>query len=249
MERLVHLTRWIEAPDAALLSDAALRLARHVPETHDPLRRLLDDPIARALAGLEPADPTQQATLADQARASIAAAESGAALAPDWLAALEARAEADDRQWWPIVARAHVLASEDRERAARTRLSVQDLPYAFPGEINGVQVDVFAAGDRVLPALHVDWARKLTKLACEAVSVDVRGLGLWAWPALQVMAARPLTQALRRIARRPRRLSPGSLGLVVAYLEQLGVPSTADLGGADALILDLARATRQHTHR
>lgn len=227
-----------------------MRLARHVPETHDALRRLLDDPIALALAGLEPIDPTGQATLADQARAAIAAAEGGAAVDAGWLAALEARAEAeDDRQWWPIVARAHVLSSEARERAARSLMSVQDLPYAFPGEINAVQVTIFAAGDRVLPALHVDWARKLTRLACEALVTDLRGLGLWAWPALQTMAARPLTQALRRIARRPRRMPPGGVGLVAAYLEQVGVPSTMELNGADALILDLARATRQHTHR
>ena len=58
-----NLTRWLERPERAWLSDAALRLARHVPDTHPTLSDLLgDDPLARALAGLEaPGEPAAHA--------------------------------------------------------------------------------------------------------------------------------------------------------------------------------------------
>ena len=48
-------------------------------------------------------------------------------------------------------------------------LSDQNLPYVFPGELHPLQIDIFAVGDKVLPALHVDWVRKLTSLAAQAI--------------------------------------------------------------------------------
>jgi len=249
MESLTFLSRWIEDPDPSILSDAALRLARHVPEAQSVLGGLLADPIQRALAGLGDVDPTACASLSDRVRAAIACGEGGVAVDAGWLAALEAEAKDADPTLWPLAARAAVLLDEGREQAARMALSIQDLPYAFPGDVNAVQVDVFSAGDRVLPALHVDWARKLTGLACEALVTDLRSMGLWAWPALQVMEPRQLTRTLKKILRRPRRIPPGGVGLAAAYLEQVGGSPGGTLSGADGFILDLARATRKRTHR
>ena len=248
MMRLEHLSSWLASPDPALLSDAGLRLARHIPDIHDVLSTHLTDPIRRALVGLERVDPTAQGSLSDQVRAAIAAAESGQSIDVTWLSGLEARAMAEDPMLWPLAARALVLSHPERERAARILLSIQDLPYAFPGDVNDTQVALFAAGDRVLPALHVDWARKLTGLVCDSMVSDIRTQGLWSWPSLQVMEQRQVTRTLRKLLRRARRMAPGCVGLVAAYLEQVGVPSSTELHGADGLILDLARATRKRTH-
>ncbi|MFT4975969.1 MAG: hypothetical protein ACI8S6_001864 [Myxococcota bacterium] len=249
MEPLEHLTRWLAEPNLALLTDATLRLCRLVPEAQAMLDAQLTDPIERALAGVDTIDPASVVGLRDQVRAAIAAAEGSGKLDAVLAASLEARAQSEAPELWPVAARASVLVSEERERAARVLLSIQDLPYAFPGEVNAVQVAIFAAGDRVLPALHVDWARKLTGLACDALKPDLSSQGLWAWPALQVMEARQLTRQLRRLLRRRHRLPPGGAGLAVAYLEQVGTLAPMELSGADGLLLDLARATRQHTDR
>lgn len=255
-----HLSRWLDRPDRTLLSDATLRLARHVPETHAALDHLLDDPIARALAGLQEIDPTAFAgDLADAVRATVAAVEGGAMLDAAWLSALEARAasssatdegegEGEGRMWWPLAAHAHARCVPARERAGRMALSEQDVPYVFPGELHPLQIEVFAVGDAVIPALHVDWARKLTGLAAEALGLDLQHRGLWAWPLLQALPPQPLVGALQRALRRRQRLPPGGAGLAVAYLAQLGQPSREVLGGADGLVLDLAQAGQRHTH-
>ena len=249
MDRLTHLSSFLERPDPSLLTPAALRLARHIPAVRDGLDACLQDPIHRALVGLDVLDPCAQTEVTSQVLATVAVAEGGGVLPVAWLEQLEEQVSTTHLDLWPLAARAHVLLSPERERRARIMLSAQDLPYAFPGELNATQVALFAAGDRVLPALHVDWIRKLTELACEALVADVHSQGLWAWPALQVMEPRKVVQTLRRALRRARIMPPGTKGLMVAYLEQVGVQTEVELGRADALLLDLTRATQKRTDR
>ena len=125
-------------------------------------------------------------------------------------------------------------------------LSDQNLPYVFPGELHALQVDLFAVGDRVLPALHVDWVRKLTGLAAQAIELDCMALGLWSQPLLGILEERTVVRALKRI-RRSRRMPPGARGLAALYLEELGHDASRMLDGAapaDHLIAELARQAR-----
>ena len=152
---------------------------------------------------------------------------------------LERRAEGDAR-WWVPAARLHMLASPDRERAARVALSGQDLPYVFPGELNPLQVEVLAAADRVLPALHVDWARRLAAFAAEALPQDIACVGLWFWPHLRVLDERHLVRALARL-RLPRGAAPGAAGLAAAYRHRLGGDVTK-VAAFDGWLLTMAMA-------
>ncbi len=213
------LDPWCAAPDLSLLSPAALRLARRVPSVRAVLDDVLTDPLERALAGVgDP--PAPGADLASRVQVAQATADRGAALDPVRMAALEADAEGDP-EWWVPAARLHVLASEDRERLGRMRLSDQDLPYVFPGELHPLMVETLAVGDRVLTALHVDWMRKLTGWVADALVLDLRQRGLWFWPDLRFLSERKLAPVLRK-QQRIRRGRPGTRGLMVAYHYRTG---------------------------
>ena len=225
------------------LSDAALRLARQVPSLASSLSGLPLDPIQRALAGVAPAELSPQSPLADRVRLGIAL---GSELDPRTAAALESEALGDD-VWWVPAARLHAQVSLDRERSGRMALSDQNLPYVFPGELHPLQIDIFAVGEKVLPALHVDWVRKLTSLAAQAIDQDCQVLGLWGQPLLGILEERVLVRAIQRI-RRSRRMPPGARGLAAMYLEALGHDSSRmlqDPAPADTLIVELARLARQ----
>ena len=102
-------------------------------------------------------------------------------------------------------------------------------------------------GEKVLPALHVDWVRKLTSLAAQAIDQDCQVLGLWSQPLLGILEERVLVRAIQRI-RRSRRMPPGARGLAAMYLEALGHDSSRmlkDPAPADTLIVELARLARQ----
>ncbi|MDG1483570.1 MAG: hypothetical protein P8R54_28525 [Myxococcota bacterium] len=224
------------------LPDIALRLARQVPDLRAALEAMSLDPIQRALAGLGTVAVAEQSCLADRVRVGIAL---GDRLDAKTAAALEKEASGDDT-WWIPAGRLHALVSQDRERAGRMALSDQNLPYVFPGELHPLQIDIFAVGDRVLPALHVDWVRKLTGLAAQAVEQDCAALGLWTHPLLGILDERPLVRAIDRV-RRSRRMPPGARGLAALYLEELGHDSGRMLAGAsptDDLIVGLARQAR-----
>ncbi|MFT5679859.1 MAG: hypothetical protein ACI8RZ_000764 [Myxococcota bacterium] len=224
------------------LSDAALRIARQVPDLRTTLEAMALDPIQRALAGLGAVDVLAQSSLADRVRAGIAQGED---LDGKIAAKLEVEATGDG-VWWIPAARLSALVNQARERTARMALSDQNLPYVFPGELHALQVDIFAVGDRVLPALHVDWVRKLTVLAAQAIELDCGALGLWTRPLLGILDERPMVNAINRI-RRSRRMPPGARGLAAMYLEELGHDTTRMLTGVapeDELIVGLARQAR-----
>lgn len=227
------------------LSAAALRLARRTPELAAALGEAEASPIRRALLGLEPPPPVApDATLADRVLRAIALADGGVLPTAPEAEALE-QAARDDPRWWVDAARIHVLASESRERAARMALSVQDLPYVFPGELHPMMVEVLAVGDRVLTSLHVDWMRKLTHWVTDVAVLDVRELGLWFWPQLRYLDDRKLARPLKKLVK-VRRGQPGSRGLAVAYLTRIGVDVAAAfeaLETADQRIAALAIAS------
>lgn len=233
------LDPWCSAPDVSVLTPAALRLARRVPKVRAVMDEVLTDPLQRALAGVGDA-PAPGADVASRVLVAQAIADGGGALDAAAMAALEADAEGDP-EWWVPAARLHVLASEERERLGRMRLSDQDLPYVFPGELHPLQVETLAVGDRVLTALHVDWMRKLTKWVSDALVVDLRVCGLWFWPDLRYMSERRLAPALKKL-QRLRRGRPGSKGLMVAYHYRIGqdwrklVPALAPVDAFHAAI-------------
>ncbi|MCB9780491.1 MAG: hypothetical protein H6742_18135 [Alphaproteobacteria bacterium] len=214
------------------LPPAGLRLARALPAVVAHLDPREDDPVRRALLGLDaPPDPADLDDLGRAVLSGVAAMDGGQAVAG--ADQLEARAEGDPT-WWALAAQVAVASDVEREQAARMRLSVQDLPYVFPGDLHAVQIEVLAVGPRVMPALHVDWARKLSGLAADALVLDLRALGLWFWPVLRSLATDRLT---RPVAKLPtaRRLPSGALGIAAAYAFRVGVPWAPALKKADDL--------------
>jgi hypothetical protein len=235
------LTDFARQPDLRLLSPAALRLSRRMPEFTALLDPLPLSPVQRALAGL-PADP-QPVSLAE--RLALLQARTDGGLTPPLAeaAALEEACRGDVALWVPA-ARLHVLASPAREQAARMALSFQDLPYVFPGELHPLMVELFAVGDRILTALHIDWARRLADWLGEALILDLRALGLWTWPLLTFFPERRLHKPLLALST-ARRLPPGALGLGAAYLARAGgspEPLLSKAGPADQLHYALAMA-------
>lgn len=234
------LVAWLDHPDLTLLCPATLRLARAVPATREPLERALTRPLDRALAGLIPAelglaeDPREQALLA------LTAAETGQPLDLGALAQLEEACRGLGEQ--VLVAQARVQVDPEREREARRALASQELPYVMPGELHPLLIELLAAGDRVLPALHVDHVRKLTALAADALVLDARAVGLWFWPVLRALAPDRLRGPLARLPA-ARRLPPGGRGLAAAYLHRVGGEVGAALiraSEADLLLAALA---------
>ena len=101
-------------------------------------------------------------------------------------------------------------------------LSVQQLPFASPGILCPVQVELFAAGEFLLQVFHVDWARKLASHALEALDQDCRVLGLWADPLLSYLPERLLPKSLSKLRRSPR-LTPDGAGLAAYYAYRCGM--------------------------
>lgn len=237
------LHAWTQSDEDLASSPAALRLARRVPAAQEHLREILNDPLKRALAGIgEP--PASDGSLAMDILIAQARIDGGEHLSEDQAAELEARAEGDI-QWWIPAARIHAICSQDRQRRSRSALANQQLPYVFPGEIHPLMVDLLAAGDRVLPALHVDWVRKLTKWVSQLLVTDLEHLGLWFWPILDSLDQGRLARPLPRLISR-RNWPPGGLGLAVAYCHSIGTPGALLLdqcGPTDRLIAALAWAS------
>ena len=121
-------------------------------------------------------------------------------------------------------------------------LSEQSLPYVFPGSLDPMQIELLAAGDCILPALHVDWVRKLSGFVLDALILDLRFSGGWFWPMLEVLDGKKAARVTLSTAHRPRK-GPGGLGLMGAYLSRLGEPFDAllpDFGPADELLAAVA---------
>ena len=128
-----------------------------------------------------------------------------------------------------------------REAEARKVISRQVLPYVFPGEVDPMMVDLLCAGERVLPALHVDWIRKLTVWLSPVIALDCKHGGLWFWPVIRSLDAGKLKRPLMKLAE--TRLPPGGYGLAAAYSRRIGLddgPILSAGGAADQRIAALA---------
>ncbi len=238
----------LAAPSAEALSLPALRLSRRVPGAGQALGALGLTPIQRALCGLDaaPAFPDPESNVEQATLVGLCHLDASAPIPAAWAARLEAAAEGDPAYWVPA-ARLHHAADPERERQSRMRLSEQDLPYVFPGELHPAMVDVLASADRVFTALHIDWMRKLTAWAADAMPADQAAVGLWFWPVLRFMDERALIAPIRRLER-ARRAPPGGRGLALAYAHRNGLAPAelrdpaafARLAAADRLLLALA---------
>ena len=227
-----ELARFATHPEPALLSPGLLGLARKVEPLRPALDATLADPLHRALAGLGPApDPAAEADPARALWAATARQDAGQAVDPA-LARRLAEAVADDPALAVPGLRLWVRADPARERAARAALSEQELPYVFPGDLHPLSIELLASADRVMTALHVDWARKLTAWVAEALPADARAMGLWFWPHLRFLDERELIKPLRQLER-PRRAPPGAAGLAFAYQHRIGLDYGPALMRAD----------------
>jgi len=220
-------------------TDLELRMIRRLPDVAARLDDRITDPIARALAGLEP-PPATAASLIDRVRIAVAA---GGTMSAAVLGDLEEEAKASgDANLWVTAARLHAMVNLGREAAARMSLSEQSLPYVFPGEIDEVMVDLLAVADRVLPALHVDWVRKLTQWIAPVLALDCRAQGMWFWPVLGSLDGGKLARPLAKLAQVP--LGPGGAGLALSYSLRIGLEPeelTAKCEDLDRRIIALAR--------
>ena len=177
-------------------TDIERRLIRRLPWVQQALSGVSHDRIDAAMMGLSPA-PTATGTLTDRVRS----AQAGAVLGVHELAELEAEAQAEDEpHLWVSQHDCMPLASPEREASARRALGA-GTPHVFPGEaLDAMMIDVLAAGEKVLPALHVDWIRKLTDRIAPALAQDCKSLGLWFWPVLRSLDSGRLGRPLDRLA-------------------------------------------------
>ncbi len=206
-------------PDPADLFPAALRLARRVDGLQDALDAHLVDPMDRALAGVGPV-PDDDGELRTAVLGGLARLDGGRPPSVREARLLAERA-VGDLDWWVPSARLHALVDQERERSARSALAGQSLPYVFLGEFHPLMVDVLACGERILPALHVDWLRRLTRWISPALILDCRHRGLWFWPVLEVLDSRQLVRPLARLAD-ARRMPTGALGVAGMYCNRVG---------------------------
>jgi len=230
-----HVDDWIKAGGYPQ-TDLEARWVRRVPGLAESLSDQFNDPIHRALAGLDGALKSGN-TLDERIRLGVA----GCSYELADLHELEEEAKASgDPHLWVMAARLHAEQNIGREAAARIALSEQALPYVFPGELHPMMVDLLAIGERVVPALHVDWIRKLTVWAGSAIALDCKTQGMWFWPILQCLDAGKMVRPLNRLA--TRNLPDGSKGLAAAYAETIGVSvpeMESDFGERDRLIVAL----------
>ncbi len=219
-------------------TDLECRLIARLPWVRARLEDRTTDPTRRVLMGM-PCDAPAPAALRDR----VGWARGGY----PWSVADCARMEGEARDQeaiseWIHAARCHASASVAREAEARRALSAQELPYVFPGEVHPLMVDVWAAGEKILPALHVDWVRKLTDWMAPALALDCEHLGMWFWPVIRSLDAGRLKGPMTRLL--TGRMSAGGMGLLTIYAERIGFgfPSINDtLQPLDRRIVALAR--------
>jgi len=221
--------------------DVELRLVRRLPHLFASFDAAVQDPVDRALAGLSP-PPQLGGVLHRQVRIAVARVDGGMGNDPTTMAQLEEEAQAsDDPHLWITAARLHALESVAREADARMALSGQALPYVFPGEVDPLMVHLLAAGERILPALHVDWIRKLTVWLAPVLLLDCRHAGLWFWPVLRSLDAGKLARPMAALSK--NRLPVGGHGLAAAYSRRIGLDDEELLaagGDRDRVIAALA---------
>ncbi|MEC7985712.1 MAG: hypothetical protein VX278_11155 [Myxococcota bacterium] len=209
---------------------STLRMMRRIQKDFIPYESIISDPIDRAVIGYAKRSPDQASNIGEQVILTWSWWKSGESVDPDWCRSLEERAKQND-SYWPLAARIHALSSSQRENQARANVSIQQIPFSLPKNLSSLQVEMFAAGDRVLHVIHVDWLRKLTEHLVDALVLDCRYIGLWFDPILDILPEKIMVSALKKIPK-ARRLRPGSLGLAAYYAWRLGMKTEIFLKNA-----------------
>lgn len=177
--------------------------------------------------------PSKAKHIAEEVFLAESWTQKGGSLEEEYCQKLEEKSK-NIHMLWPIACRIHVQQSVPREIKARALLSVQQLPFSLPNTLDDVQVDILAAGEKVIHALHVDWTKKLSSHVLEALVLDCRYLGLWFDPILDVLPETALQRALRMVPN-ARRLQAGSLGLAAYYAWRLNMNTNIFLRDATSI--------------
>jgi hypothetical protein len=209
---------WIEQEK---ISDTTLLFIRNLPNISNQIQSYISDPIKRILLGIDIRSPIHTNCIETDIRVAKAWIASGKELQVSFVQELEQRAM-DNPILHIEAARMHVLTCSKRELTARMALSTQSIPYIYPGEIAPLHIEMFAVGDRALHVLHVEWLKKLSKVAIEAVELDCIHCGAWTLPFLEVLPERELKSRVRKLARK-KKLIGGGLGLLAFYGSRIGL--------------------------
>ena len=200
---------------------ALIRLKRQLHHNNCSYEHSMSSLILRAVLEREEIHPSRGDSLREEVFLSWAWTENGGELSKEYCASLERRS-VEHMMLWPIAARVHASQHDDRVIHARRVLSVQQLPFSLPQELDEIQVEVLACGDKILNALHVDWVRKVARHTLDALVLDCRCIGFWFLPILDVLPEELIKRNIKKILR-AKKLQKGSLGLAAYYARRLNM--------------------------
>ena len=200
---------------------ALIRLKRQLQHRDFSYEHSMSPLILRAILEREEIHPNRGSSLREEVFLSWAWTENGGILGKEYCVSLEKRS-VEHIMLWPIAARIHAAQHEDRVTHARRVLSVQQLPFSLPQELDEIQVEVLACGDKILNALHVDWVRKVARHTLDALVLDCRHIGFWFRPILDVLPEELIKRNIKKIVR-AKKLQKGSLGLAGYYARRLNM--------------------------
>ena len=241
---IVPNLEWVEQEK---ISDTTLLFIRNIPTFKQQMQTFISDPIQRVVLGVEECEPSHSNDLETDIRLAKAWLASGKSLEIPFVQKLEHRAM-DNPVLHIEAARLHVLTCPSRELKARMALSTQALPYIFPGDIAPLHIELFAVGDRALHVLHVEWLKKLSKIAVEAIELDCIHCGAWSLPFLEILPERDLQKRVQKLARK-KKYSGGGLGLLAFYGSRIGLDAKRLLQHGDAYDELLFVTARENEHR
>ena len=107
---------------------------------------------------------------------------------------------------------------------------------------------MFAVGDRALHVLHVEWLKKLTGVAVEALELDCQHVAAWLLPFLEILPEKALRKQISKVSRK-KRLMGGGIGLSAFYAGKIGFPVAPILQKGDRydrLFYEIAKESERH---
>jgi hypothetical protein len=235
---------WIEEEK---IPDRLLLFARNLPVICGKLQEHIHDPIRKILLGKSSVEPSHSNSLRNDIRISQAWVAAGNTLDPHFIQQLEERSVPHPLEHI-ATARLHVLSSSEREVQARMALSEQSIPYIFPGEIAPLHIEIFAVGDRALHVLHVEWLKKLSTVAIEALELDCQNKSAWLLPFLEVLPEKDMIREIKKLVRKKRFIG-GGIGLLAFYGVKMGMDSAQLLSRGndyDELFYTIAKESEHH---
>ena len=236
---------WLEEEK---ISPRMLLLSRRITAVVERLEEHIVTPVNRVLLGVEEQEPSTSEDIRSDILIAQAWLAAGNSLEEEFTRELEERAKQQSTALWVDAARLHVLTSSSRELKARMALSIQQLPYIFPGELSELHVEMFSVGDRALHVLHVEWLKKLTGVAVESLELDCQHVAAWLLPFLEILPEKALRKQIAKVGRK-RRLVGGGIGLLAFYAGKIGAPVDSILQRGDRydqLFYEIAKESERH---